>query len=225
VDTVVTLNEAARAGRRILFEGAQGTMLDIDLGTYPYVTSSNATAGGALSGTGIPPSMIHRVVGVVKAYTTRVGEGPFPTELNDATGESLRRRGREFGATTGRPRRCGWFDAVVARYAAMVNGIQYWAVTKLDVLDELETLRICVAYEQGGRRYSTVPASPWVLAACRPVYLELPGWKASTADAARLEDLPPRARDYLQTLCDLTCVPLGMLSLGPRRDRTVRVAL
>ncbi len=224
-DTVVLLNQAYRAKKNLLFEGAQGTMLDIDFGTYPYVTSSNATSGGACTGTGLPPQAIQRVVGVIKTYTTRVGEGPFPTELNDATGEYIRQKGREFGATTGRPRRCGWFDAVVARYAAMVNGIDCWALTKLDVLDEVETIRICTAYEANGRRYETVPADARLLAACRPVYEDFEGWRTPTGALNRYADLPARARAYIDRLCALTGVPAGIVSVGPRRDSTFRLTL
>jgi adenylosuccinate synthase len=193
-DSVSMLNAAVRAGKSILFEGAQGTMLDIDFGSYPYVTSSNTTAGGACCGTGVAPHRIDRVIGVVKAYTTRVGEGPFPTELTDATGLRLGREGNEFGATTGRPRRCGWFDAVVARHAAMINGVDCWAMTKLDVLDGLETLKICVAYRHNGRTYETIPANLRILAACEPVYESMPGWQGSTRGARSLDDLPPAAR-------------------------------
>ena len=224
-DTVASLAADWRAGRSILFEGAQGTLLDIDLGTYPFVTSSNSTAGGACTGTGLPPRAIDRVVGVVKAYTTRVGEGPFTTELNDATGEHLRQRGREFGATTGRPRRCGWFDAVVARYAAQVSGVDAWAITKLDVLDEMETIRVCVGYTCEGRRHETMPASARVLAACRPVYEDFPGWRCATSNVTQFEALPARARAYVDELCRLTGVPLGILSVGPRRDSTFRLSL
>jgi len=224
-DTVASLAADWRAGRSILFEGAQGTMLDIDLGTYPFVTSSSSTAGGACTGTGLPPKAIDRVVGVVKAYTTRVGEGPFPTELSDEMGEHLRQRGREFGATTGRPRRCGWFDAVVARYAAQVSGVDFWAITKLDVLDDVETIRVCVAYTCDGRRYESVPASARVLAACKPVYVDYPGWQCATSDVTKFENLPATARAYVDELCRLTGVPLGILSVGPRRDSTFRLSV
>jgi len=224
-DTVSMLNEAVAAGRTILFEGAQGTLLDIDFGTYPFVTSSNATVGGACTGTGLAPRHIGRVVGVVKAYTTRVGEGPFPTELVDETGQALGREGNEFGATTGRPRRCGWFDAVAARYSRMVNGLDWLAVTKLDVLDSFETVRICVAYQSGTERYETMPASSRILAECRPVYEDWPGWRASTRGVARYQDLPQRARDYVERLCELTGAPLGMLSVGPGRDNTLRIGV
>ena len=224
-DTLPRLAAALHDGLSILFEGAQGTMLDIDFGTYPFVTSSNATAGGACTGSGVAPNRIDRVIGVVKAYTTRVGEGPFPTELRDETGALLGKEGNEFGATTGRPRRCGWFDAVVARHSAMINGVDYWAMTKLDVLDKLETLRICTAYECDGRRIDTVPAGIRALAACKPVYEEMPGWRTSTAGVTRFEDLPPAARNYVARLCELTGVPLGILSVGAARASTLRIAV
>ncbi|MBM4142541.1 MAG: adenylosuccinate synthase [Lentisphaerae bacterium] len=224
-DSVVYLNRAVASGKSVLFEGAQGTMLDIDFGTYPFVTSSNATAGGACTGTGVAPHRIDRVVGVVKAYTTRVGEGPFPTELDDETGKHIGRTGHEFGATTGRARRCGWFDAVVARYSAMINGIDMWAMTKLDVLDALETIRICVAYDCGGERLDRVPANVRRLVRCRPVYEEMPGWRASTRNARRMEDLPAAARAYVDRLCEITGVPLGLLSVGADRNSTLRAGL
>jgi len=224
-DTVSRLNREIDQGKSVLFEGAQGTMLDIDFGSYPFVTSSNATAGGACTGSGIAPHRIDRVVGVIKAYTTRVGEGPFPTELDDEVGETLRREGGEFGATTGRPRRCGWFDAVVGKYAAMINGADYWAMTKLDVLDSLDTLKICVGYDCGGEVRDTLPAQIQDLQCCQPVYEEMPGWKTPTTGAARMEDLPTAARDYVDRLCELTGVELGILSVGPGRESTIRVAL
>lgn len=222
-DTVTLVNGGIARGESVLFEGAQGTMLDIDFGTYPFVTSSNATAGGACTGSGVAPHRIDRVIGVIKAYTTRVGEGPFPTELLDETGATLREAGHEFGATTGRPRRCGWFDAVVARYSAMINGIDRWAVTKMDVLDPLETIRICVAYEHEGRRLESVPANVRILEKCRPVYEDFKGWKASTKDVSRYEDLPARAKAYIQRLAELTGVPVGILSVGPRRASTMKL--
>ncbi len=223
-DTIPLLNGATARGEAILFEGAQGTMLDIDFGSYPFVTSSNATAGGACTGSGVPPHRIDCVLGVIKAYTTRVGEGPFPTELLDDTGRQLRETGHEFGATTGRPRRCGWFDAVVARYSVMLNGIDLWAVTKLDVLDPLETIRICTGYECEGRIVDTVPANIRQLEKCRPVYEDFPGWKTSTKDVTRFEDLPPRAQQYIRRIEGLTGVPVGILSVGPRRASTLRLA-
>ncbi|MGQ9661984.1 MAG: adenylosuccinate synthase [Kiritimatiellia bacterium] len=224
-DSVTYLNRAIREGKSLLLEGAQGTLLDIDFGTYPYVTSSNATAGGACTGTGIPPHRIDRVIGVMKAYTTRVGEGPFPTELKDAIGQRLGTEGREFGATTGRPRRCGWFDAVVAGYSVLINGIDYWALTKLDVLDGIDPIKICVAYECDGRVYDSVPANLRVLERCRPVYEEMRGWLTSTRDVTRFEDLPQAAKDYVNRLCELTGVKLGILSLGPSRSSTLRIAV
>ncbi|MDA0990087.1 MAG: adenylosuccinate synthase [Verrucomicrobia bacterium] len=224
-DTISFLADVMAAGKTILFEGAQGTMLDIDFGTYPYVTSSNATAGGACTGSGVPPNLISRVVGVVKAYTTRVGEGPFPTELKDDTGALLARVGNEFGATTGRPRRCGWFDAVVARHSVRINGIDHWAMTKLDVLDTVPTLRICVAYDCNGTRYTTVPSNIRLLEQCRPVYEDMEGWNCSTADIQSFDDLPKNAKAYVNRLCELTGVPLGILSVGPGRQNTLRIAL
>jgi adenylosuccinate synthase len=225
VDTVPLLNKALAENKSLLLEGAQGTMLDIDFGTYPFVTSSNASVGGACTGAGVPPTSIDRVIGVMKTYTTRVGGGPFPTELTDSIGQGIAKRGREFGATTGRPRRCGWFDAVVARYSTMVNGIDYLALTKLDVLDELATLKICVAYECNGKRYETVPANIEVLSRCKPVYEEMPGWKTVTGDAQRFDDLPAAARRYVNRLCELTGAPLGILSVGARRSSTLRIAI
>ncbi len=222
-DTVVLINETVAAGRSLLFEGAQGTMLDLDVGTYPYVTSSNATAGGVCTGAGLAPHRIDRVIGVVKAYTTRVGEGPFPTELTDSLGAQLREEGHEFGATTGRPRRCGWFDAVVARYAAMINGVDYWALTKLDVLDGLETIRIAVAYECDGQIRHTPPASIRMLERCRPVYEELRGWRQSTRNITRFEDLPQEAQDYVNRLAAVTGVKIGILSVGSKRENTLRL--
>jgi len=220
-DTAVLVNEAIARGENVLFEGAQGTMLDVDFGTYPFVTSSSATAGGACTGTGVPPNRIDHVVGVIKAYTTRVGEGPFPTELHDADGQKLRDVGHEYGATTGRPRRCGWFDGVVARYAAMLNGINSWAMMKLDVLDDFETIQIAVAYELDGKRIEHVPASASALARCKPVYEEWPGWMQSTAQAQSWEELPEKAQRYLRRLEELTGAPIGLLSVGPKRSSTI----
>ena len=225
-DTVAKVNEADRAGKSILLEGAQGTMLDIDFGTYPFVTSSNPTAGGACTGSGLSPRRIDRVVGVIKCYTTRVGAGPFPTELCDATGEHLRQKGGEFGATTGRPRRCGWFDAVVGRYSAMVNGVDFWAMTKLDVLDEQPTLKICTAYlRDDGVRYETFPADLSVLERCVPVDEEMPGWLTPTSQITRYEDLPLKARAYVERLVALIGGRLGILSVGPARETTLRMGL
>ena len=220
-DILPLLHGAVARGEEILFEGAQGIMLDIDYGTYPYVTSSNASSGGASTGSGVPPNRMDRVVGVLKAYLTRVGEGPFPTELLDATGEELRRIGREFGATTGRPRRCGWFDVVAARHAVMTCGVDEWALTKLDVLDGFETIRICVAYELDGQRIDHFPANIREVTRCKPIYEEAAGWRTSTREVARFADLPEPARRYIARLEQLTGVPVGILSLGPRRASTL----
>ena len=220
-DTLPLLHGAVARGEEILFEGAQGIMLDIDYGTYPYVTSSNASSGGASTGSGVPPNRMDRVVGVLKAYLTRVGEGPFPTELLDATGEEIRRIGREFGATTGRPRRCGWFDVVAARHAVMTCGVDEWALTKLDVLDTFETIRICTAYELDGQRIDYFPANIREVTRCKPVYEDVPGWRTSTREVARFGDLPELARRYIARLEQLTGVPVGILSLGPRRASTL----
>jgi adenylosuccinate synthase len=220
---VKLLNRLERDGKQILFEGAQGTMLDIDFGTYPFVTSSNTTAGGACAGSGLPPHRIERVVGVMKAYTTRVGEGPFPTELLDDQGSALRETGREFGATTGRPRRCGWFDAVVTRYAVLVNGIDELAVTKLDVLDDLPKIKVCVAYKLNGKVTDSVPADVDDLARCVPVYQEFDGWQTSTKDVRDFDNLPRKARLYLQKLAQLTGSRLSIVSVGARREETIQL--
>jgi adenylosuccinate synthase len=215
--------QAARAqGKRLLFEGAQGTLLDVDYGTYPFVTSSNATAGGACTGAGVPPTAIDRVIGVVKAYTTRVGEGPLPTEFPPRLMERIRAKGREFGATTGRPRRCGWFDAVVARYAVAVNGCDAVAVTKLDVLDEMPTVRICVGYRRGRTVLRDFPADTGLLDRIAPVYESLPGWQADTSDVERLEDLPGAARRYLKRLEQLLGIPICLVSTGSRREQSFK---
>ncbi len=220
-DTTLLLNQAVLKGEEVLFEGAQGTMLDIDHGSYPYVTSSNTTSGGATTGTGVPPNRINDVIGVVKAYTTRVGEGPFPTECFDNNGKEMARVGDEFGATTGRPRRCGWFDAVVARYAVMVNGVNWWAITKLDVLDGFDRIKICVAYDLDGQRIEYLPAHIRRFGACKPIYEEMPGWKCSTHAIRRWEDLPEACRNYIRRLEELTCAPAGFVSVGPKRDETI----
>jgi len=224
-DTVTLLNKAVNEGKSVLFEGAQGTMLDIDFGTYPFVTSSSATSGGACTGTGIPPHRIDRVIGVIKAYTTRVGEGPFPTELKDEIGALLGREGNEFGATTGRPRRCGWFDAVIARHAVMINGIDFLAMTKLDVMDKLEKIKICVAYECDGKKYTAIPANIRILEKCRPVYEEMKGWNTSTKEITKYDNLPEKAKAYVNRLCELTGAKLGILSVGPKRESTLRISI
>jgi adenylosuccinate synthase len=215
--------EAIQKRRNILFEGAQGTLLDLDHGTYPYVTSSNPVAGGACVGAGVGPTMIDRVIGVAKAYTTRVGEGPFPTELDGQQGELLCDRGAEFGTTTGRKRRCGWFDAVIGRYAVRINGIDCLAITKLDVLDTLEEIKVCVAYEIDGNQCQDFPSSARRFSRCRPIYKTLPGWQQSTEHCRALEDLPKQALDYLKFLAELMEVPIALVSLGASRDQTIIV--
>ena len=225
-DTIQFLHESLEAKKSILFEGAQATMLDIDFGTYPFVTSSNPTAGGACTGSGVSPRSIDRVIGVLKLYTTRVGEGPFPTELLDADGETLRRRGGEFGATTGRPRRCGWFDAVIAKYAQRVNGIDFWAMTKLDVLDEFPVVKICTGYRRtDGFVYTTFPADLKVLEKCEPVYEEMPGWQCDTSSATSYDSLPDNAKAYVKRILGLVGGKLGVLSVGPARASTFRIGI
>lgn len=223
-DTIQFIHDRLDAGQSILFEGAQATMLDIDFGTYPFVTSSNPTAGGACTGSGVPPRKIDRVIGVIKLYTTRVGEGPFPTELTDADGETLRQRGGEFGATTGRPRRCGWFDAVIGRYAQRVNGVDFWAMTKLDVLDTFPVVKICTGYRRkDGFVYTTFPADLDVLKWCEPVYEELPGWQCETSHITKYDDLPGNAKAYIARILELIGGKLGVLSVGPARETTLRI--
>ena len=217
------LREALAAGKRVLFEGAQGAALDLDHGTYPYVTSSNATAGGACTGAGVPPTAIDQVLGVVKAYTTRVGEGPFPTEFSAGLMERIRTKGKEFGATTGRPRRCGWFDAVLARHAIWVNGCDAIAVTKLDVLDEMDQVQICVGYRIGGRTVTEFPADADALFRCEPVYETLDGWRAPTGESAGFADLPKLAQRYLKRLEALLGVPICLISTGSKREQVFRV--
>jgi adenylosuccinate synthase len=221
-NTVVFLHRALETKSRILFEGAQGTFLDIDHGTYPFVTSSNTTAGGACTGSGVPPHRIDTVMGVVKAYTTRVGEGPFTTE-DDSLGDRFHAMGREFGATTGRARRCGWFDAVSTRYAAILNGIDQIAITNLDGLDGLESIKLCVAYRLDGKVLDFPPTDSADLAKCEPVYIEMPGWMKSTEKARRFADLPPKARAYVRKLAELTGAKLSIVSIGPARAQTIRL--
>ena len=221
-NTVVWLHQAGRRGDDILFEGAQGTFLDIDHGTYPFVTSSNTTAGGACTGSGVPPNRMDRVVGVMKAYTTRVGEGPLPTE-NAEIADLLHGLGREFGATTGSARRCGWFDAVATRHATMVNGIDGLAVTNLDGLDTLETIRVCIAYRIGAQTFDYVPSDAATLAQCAPVYVEFPGWHTPTTAAKQWKDLPVKARQYLKAICELSGARLQIASVGPGREQTIRL--
>ncbi len=222
-DTAVLVNRRIRDGRRILFEGAQGALLDIDHGTFPYVTSSTSTSGGIPSGLGIAPRHVHEVMGVVKAYTTRVGCGPFPTELPPDAAERLRARGAEFGATTGRPRRCGWFDAVAARHAAMINGLDRLVVTKIDVLDGCGDIPVCVGYDYKGSPLGEFPPDAEVLKRVEPRYETRPGWTASTAGAKAWADLPGEAQDYLKFLSDLTETPLGVVSTGAERTETIRL--
>ncbi len=221
-NTVVYLHRALEAKKSILFEGAQGTFLDLDHGTYPYVTSSNTTAGGACTGSGVPPHCIKKVVGVMKAYTTRVGEGPFPSE-DQALSDLLHGMGREFGATTGRARRCGWFDAVATRFSTMVNGTDTLAVTNLDGLDSLETIKICVSYLLDGETLEVPPTDHEEFARCEPVYIEMPGWQTPLDKARKYADLPKAARRYLKEICRLTGAELEIVSVGPRRAQTIRV--
>jgi len=221
-NTVVYLHESMRRGEDILFEGAQGTFLDLDHGTYPYVTSSNTTAGGACTGSGVPPHRMDRVVGVMKAYTTRVGEGPLPTE-NSQIADLLHSMGREFGATTGRARRCGWFDAVATRHATMVNGIDDLAVTNVDGLDSLEVIRVCIGYRVGSETFNYVPNDAELLARCQPVYVDFPGWQKPTHKVRRWKDMPSRARGYLQAIAKFTGAKLTIVSVGPARDQTIAV--
>src|SRR5213593_1904628 len=219
-NTVVYLHRALQRGKGILFEGAQGTFLDIDHGTYPYVTSSNTTAGGACTGTGVPPHRMDRVVGVMKAYTTRVGEGPLPTE-DAQLAQMLHNLGREFGATTGRKRRCGWFDAVATRYAGMINGIDELAVTNLDGLDHVDPIRVCVAYRLNGKRLDVPPCDASQLANCEPIYKEVRGWNAPTDAARTFSQLPSAARKYVRYISELTGGKLSMVSVGPGRGETI----
>jgi adenylosuccinate synthase len=219
-NTVVYLHRALQRGKEILFEGAQGTFLDIDHGTYPYVTSSNTTAGGACTGTGVPPHRMDRVLGVMKAYTTRVGEGPLPTEDRQLAG-MLHEMGREFGATTGRARRCGWFDAVATRYAAMINGIDQLAITNLDGLDHVDLIKICVAYRLNGKRLEVPPCDAAQWDNCEPVYEEVRGWNQSTHSVRKLSQLPLAAKEYVKRISKLTGARLSILSVGPARGQTI----
>ena len=223
IDSSLHVYRAIQQRKNVLFEGAQGTLLDLDHGTYPYVTSSNPVAGGACIGTGIGPTVIDRVIGVAKAYTTRVGEGPFPTELVCAVGDQLCTRGAEFGTTTGRRRRCGWFDAVIGRYAVRINGLDCLAITKLDVLDDVDEIQVCVAYDLDGSRCEELPGSAQAFGRCRPIYKTLPGWKQPTHHCRSLADLPKAALDYLKFLAELMEVPIAIVSLGASRDQTIIV--
>lgn len=215
------LNSAISQGKSILFEGAQGTLLDVDHGTYPYVTSSNATAGGACVGTGVSPTKIDKIIGVVKAYTTRVGEGPFPTEFEPEATDEFRKKGKEFGATTGRPRRCGWFDVVTAKHSIQVNGLEELAVTKLDILDNVHPIKICVAYRYMGKTYEELPVDLEVLNGCEPIYEELPGWREDISGASKYDDLPLNARKYLKRLSELLGTRITIISVGSKRSQTI----
>jgi adenylosuccinate synthase len=221
-NTVIFLHKALQVKTSMLFEGAQGTFLDIDHGTYPYVTSSNTTAGGACTGSGVPPHHIDSVMGVMKAYTTRVGEGPFTTEDAGLT-DTLHEMGREFGATTGRPRRCGWFDAVATRYSAMVNGIDQIAITNVDGLDGVESIRVCVAYRLDGKVIDYPPTDSADLLRCEPVYIEMPGWLKGTEKARKFSDLPVKARNYVKKIAELTGAKLSIVSIGPARAQTIKL--
>ncbi|MFT9486673.1 MAG: adenylosuccinate synthase [Tepidibacillus sp.] len=220
VDTSVVLNDAIDQGKRVLFEGAQGVMLDIDQGTYPFVTSSNPVAGGVTIGSGVGPTKIHHVVGVAKAYTTRVGDGPFPTELNNEIGDRIREVGNEYGTTTGRPRRVGWFDSVVVRHARRVSGITELSLNSIDVLTGIPTLKICKAYKYNGEIIEEFPANLRVLAECVPVYEELPGWDEDITGVRSLNDLPVNARHYIERISQLTGIPIAIFSVGPNREQT-----
>ncbi|WP_134702335.1 adenylosuccinate synthase [Ammoniphilus sp. YIM 78166] len=220
VDTSVVLNDAIDSGKRVLFEGAQGVMLDIDQGTYPFVTSSNPVAGGVTIGSGVGPTKINQVVGVAKAYTSRVGDGPFPTELNDEIGNRIREVGKEYGTTTGRPRRVGWFDSVVVRHARRVSGITGLSLNSIDVLTGIPTLKICTAYTYKGQTIDSYPANLNVLADCEPVYEELPGWTEDITACKTLEELPENARHYIERISSLTGIPIAIFSVGPGREQT-----
>ncbi len=221
----VVLNKAISKKKHILFEGAQGTLLDIDHGSYPYVTSSSATAGGALTGSGIGPTKIDKVIGVVKAYTTRVGEGPFPTHFEKSLAEKIRRKGKEFGATTGRPRRCGWFDAIIVRHAVIVNGLSEVAVTKLDVLDEMKKIKICIGYKYKEKLYKDFPGDIDVLSHCTPVYEEHNGWMKDTTSVTKYKDLPENAKKYLKRLSELLDVKISIVSVGSKRRQAFQVRI
>lgn len=222
-DTALLLNKAARDKKNLIFEGAQGTFLDIDFGTYPFVTSSSATAGGACIGSGVSPVKIDKVIGVAKAYTTRVGEGPFPTEFSAHFGEFMREKGNEFGATTGRPRRCGWFDAVMVKEAVLLNGISELAMTKLDVLDGLKTLNLCTSYKYKGRIFKQFPHDLGVLKNAVPIYRTMPGWQATVKDTRRYRDLPLNVRNYLSRIADIVGVKIFLVSVGSSRSETIFV--
>ena len=217
----ITINDAIKNGQHVMFEGAQGTHLDIDHGTYPFVTSSNTVAGNACCGSGVGPKQIDEVIGIVKAYTTRVGAGPFPSELFDDIGDQIQKTGAEFGATTGRRRRCGWLDTVILKNSVRLNGLTGLAITKLDVLDGLDSVKICTGYEYKGEIISDFPASLDVLADCKPVYETLPGWAEDLSVLRKIEDFPPNAKSYLDRIAELTETDLHIVSVGPDRDQTI----
>jgi adenylosuccinate synthase len=220
-DVSRALYEASRAGKSLLFEGAQGALLDVDHGTYPFVTSSNCVAGAAAAGAGVGPGLLHYILGITKAYTTRVGGGPFPTELEDSTGELLRQRGKEFGATTGRPRRCGWFDAAAMKRSIQINGVSGFCVTKLDVLDGMQEIKVCVGYRLNGASTDMLPSGAEEAASCEPVYESMPGWQDSTVGINRYDDLPAKARAYLERIEAICGVPVDMISTGAEREETI----
>ncbi len=222
-DTAAFLNSQIDSGKTVLMEGAQGTLLDVDHGTYPYVTSSNPTAGGASVGTGIPPTKINSIIGIVKAYTTRVGLGPFPTEMLDEEGENLRKQGAEYGATTGRPRRCGWYDAFLVNYSRMINGIERAAITKLDVLSYLDEIKVCVGYELNGKRLKYFPTSKSVLEQVKPIYEILPGWKTDISDVRNYDELPKEAKDYLSFISEKSGFEISIISVGPKRSQIIEL--
>ena len=224
-DTVAIVNKALKQGKRLIFEGAQGTVLDVDHGTYPYVTSSNTVAAAACIGSGVGPTAIHQVIGVVKAYTTRVGNGPFPTEITGPIGQELRRIGHEYGATTGRERRCGWFDAVLVRRAAMVNGLTHLAITKMDVMDTFDSIEVCTAYEINGKRMDQFPSQISILEKVKPIYETWPGWKSETKNVKTWKDLPWKAQKYLGRITELLEIPIGLISLGPKRHQTIQLEI
>jgi adenylosuccinate synthase len=220
-DTTQYLCNALKEGKHILAEGAQGSLLDVDFGTYPFVTSSHPTVGGCCTGLGVPPTAINRVIGIVKAYCTRVGNGPFPTELEDETGERLRTEGGEFGATTGRPRRCGWLDLVALRYTSMINGMTDYAITKMDVLSGFDEIKVCTAYRYDGKETSRFPSETQTLERVEPVYETLPGWQEDISEVQSADDLPKAARDYLRFIAEWTGVSISMISTGPKREQTI----
>jgi adenylosuccinate synthase len=220
-DTSLVINKALEADRWVLFEGAQGTLLDLDHGTYPFVTSSSPTAGGACTGAGVGPRRIDRVLGIAKAYITRVGSGPFPTELDDETGRQLVEIGCEYGTTTGRERRAGWYDAVIVRYTVQVSGLTDLIITKLDVLSQMDTIKVCIAYEYEGKRYNDLPCHQTVFHHAKPIYEELPGWKTDITACRTFEELPKEARDYINYIEELADVPVSMIAVGPSREQTI----